>query len=197
MMSKLERLNILVVGVGGQGLITMSNTLARAALLDGTKALVAETHGLSQRGGSVEVHVRLGDVYAPLIPEGGANVIVALELIEAARAADNLKNNGVIIANDRILRPAVPNVEVPEREELLEYLKQFTKTIYLVDAYDIATKVGSTLSQNMVVLGTLMGTRLLEGFVSIKAVEKIISTLRRAELNLEAFRRGLTDFQRI
>ncbi|MCE4617130.1 MAG: indolepyruvate oxidoreductase subunit beta [Desulfurococcales archaeon] len=196
-MGKPERLNILVVGVGGQGLITMSNTLARAALLDGTKALVAETHGLSQRGGSVEVHVRLGDVYAPLIPEGGADVIVALELIEAARAANNLKNNGTIVANDRIIRPAVPNVEVPEREELLEYLKQFTKTIYLVDAYDIASKVGSTLSQNMVVLGTLMGTGLLEGFVSIKAVEKIISTLRRAELNLEAFRRGLTDFQRI
>ena len=196
-MSVQDRLNILVVGVGGQGLITMSNTLARAALLEGTKALVAETHGLSQRGGSVEVHVRIGDVYAPLIPEGGADAIVALEMIEAARAITNLRENGVIVVNDRVLRPAVPNIELPEREELLDYLRKFSDNIYLVDAYSIASEVGSTLSQNMVVLGTLMATRLLEGFVSIKSVEKIISTLRRAELNLKAFRRGLTDFKHI
>jgi len=192
-----RRINILVVGVGGQGLITMSNTLARAALLEGTKALVAETHGLSQRGGSVEVHVRMGDVYAPLIPEGGADVIVALELIEAARAIGNLREDGILVANDRILRPAVPNVRAPGRGELLEYIKEFTGNIYLVDAYYLASKAGSTLSQNMVVLGTLTATGALDGFVSQRSIEKIIATLRNPDVNLTAFNMGLTGFKRL
>jgi len=81
------RLNVVMVGVGGQGLVTAAKVLADAAIDSGTKALVAETHGLSQRGGAVEVHVRLGDVYAPLVPRGRADVLLAFEIIEAARGS--------------------------------------------------------------------------------------------------------------
>ncbi|MEM0350698.1 MAG: 2-oxoacid:acceptor oxidoreductase family protein, partial [Archaeoglobaceae archaeon] len=68
------KLNILVLGVGGQGAITTAHLIARAALKAGLNVISAETHGMAQRGGSVEVHVRIGDVFAPLIPEGSADI---------------------------------------------------------------------------------------------------------------------------
>ncbi|MEM0331318.1 MAG: 2-oxoacid:acceptor oxidoreductase family protein, partial [Archaeoglobaceae archaeon] len=80
-------LNILVVGVGGQGALTTAHLIARSAMKAGLNVLVAETHGMAQRGGSVEVHVRIGDVHSPLIPDCGADIVLALEPSEALRYA--------------------------------------------------------------------------------------------------------------
>jgi len=187
-----HRVSILIAGVGGQGLITLASTLARAALASGTKALVAETHGLSQRGGSVEVHVRLGDVYSPLIAPGDADVILGLELIEAARRVKYLSPNGVILTSDTILRPAVPGVKVPSRNELVDSIKRATGAEpILVPARQLAHKAGGALYANTVMLGALMASGLLEGLVPIEAVERVIRTMRRSEENLRAFRLGL------
>ncbi|WP_243670275.1 2-oxoacid:acceptor oxidoreductase family protein [Vulcanisaeta sp. JCM 16161] len=97
------RLNIYLAGVGGQGLVTFATVLGDAAIRAGYKALVAETHGLSQRGGSIDVHVRIGDVDAPLIPRGGADVIVAFEILEAFRAIGYANENTVFIVNRRLI----------------------------------------------------------------------------------------------
>ncbi len=99
------RLNIYLAGVGGQGLVTFATVLGDAAIRAGYKVLVAETHGLSQRGGgSIDVHVRIGDVDAPLIPRGGgADVIVAFEILEAFRAIGYANENTVFIVNRRLI----------------------------------------------------------------------------------------------
>ncbi len=189
----MSRLSILTAGVGGQGIITLASTLARAAVANGTKALVAETHGLSQRGGSVEVHIRLGDVHAPLIAPGDADVILGLELIEAARRVSHLRSGGLLLTADTILRPAVPGVRVPSKEELVSAIRRAAggAEVVIVPARDLASKVGGILFSNMVMLGALAGTGILEGFVGVGELERVIGTLRRREENLKAFRLGL------
>ena len=189
----MDRLSILAAGVGGQGIITLASTLARAAIASGTKALVAETHGLSQRGGSVEVHVRLGDVYAPLIAPGDADVLLGLELIEAARRVGHLRGGGLLLTADTILRPAVPGVRVPSREELISAIRRAAggAEVVVVPARELASSVGGLLFSNMVMLGALAGTGMLEGFVGVDELERVIGTLRRREENLKAFRLGL------
>ncbi|MCX8172289.1 MAG: 2-oxoacid:acceptor oxidoreductase family protein, partial [Archaeoglobaceae archaeon] len=101
-------LNILVVGVGGQGALTTAHLIAHSAMRAGLNVLVAETHGMAQRGGSVEVHVRIGEVSSPLIPELGADVVLALEPSEALRYAKYIKSDTKIILNSRkIIPPSV------------------------------------------------------------------------------------------
>ena len=184
-------LNIVVSGVGGQGLITLATILARSAVESGTKALVAETHGLSQRGGSVEVHIRLGDVIAPLVPKGGADLILGLELIEAARSVHYLREGGCILASDLMLRPGIPNVKMPKKEEIVRYLNDVAEKVYIVPASEIAEKVGGTIFTNSVMLGALVATGLLDGLVSTEILENNIKGLRMGEKNLEAFKLGL------
>ncbi len=194
---KMERLNIIVAGVGGQGLITLSNVLGKAAVNSGTKVLVAETHGLSQRGGSVEVHVRLGNVYAPLIPVGGADILVGMELIEAARFLYYLKSDGVAVLNDRVIKPAVPGVVEPARDDLVNYISRYASNVYLVNALELAERAGSPLAQNMAVLGALVSTGILEGFVSKEAIVRVIKTLRSPEVNVKAFELGFSETRRL
>jgi indolepyruvate ferredoxin oxidoreductase beta subunit len=186
-----RRVSILLAGVGGQGLITLASTLARAAVSSGTKALVAETHGLSQRGGSVEVHVRLGDVYSPLIALGDADAILGLELIETARRVRYLKPGGLILSSDAILRPAVPNVKVPSRDELAGSIRRATSVDpILIPARELARRAGGGIYANTVMLGALMATGLLDGLVPVESVERVIRTMRRSEENLKAFHLG-------
>lgn len=190
-MSRRRTVSILLAGVGGQGLITLASTLARAALAGGTKALVAETHGLSQRGGSVEVHVRLGDVYSPLIAPGDADVILGLELIETARRVKYLKPGGLILSSDEVLRPAVPGVKMPSREELVESIRRAASVNpLLVPARKLAHEVGGSIYSNTIMLGALMATGLLDGLVSVESVERVIRTMKRSEENLKAFHLG-------
>jgi indolepyruvate ferredoxin oxidoreductase beta subunit len=196
-MAGMKNVNILVAGVGGQGLITLSSVLAKSAVASGTKVLVAETHGLSQRGGSVEVHVRMGEVYAPLIPVGGADILVGMELIEAARFLYYLKRDGTVVLNDRIIKPAVPGVEEPSRDVLVKYISSHSRRVYIVDALAIAREAGNALAQNMVVLGSLLSTGLLEDFVSKESVIRVIRTLRNPEINEKAFELGFSKTNRL
>ena len=189
-LSRTKRLNIIITGVGGQGIITLATLIARAALLSGTKALVAETHGLSQRGGSVEVHVRLGAVEAPLIPRGGADVLLGLELIETARRLDYVKTNGVILTSDVIMKPALPGVKMPSRDELIEELQSANRILVVVPATSMASEVGGLLFVNTMMLGALAASGLLEGLVDPGKLERLVRGLRRGEENYRAYRLG-------
>jgi len=184
------RLNVVMVGVGGQGLVTAAKVLADAAIDSGTKALVAETHGLSQRGGAVEVHVRLGDVYAPLVPRGRADVLLAFELIEAARGVPYLRQGGVLITSDVLLRPPIPGVVSPSRKDIEEAFRRAGIRYFVVPAREIAEKAGSYLSENMVLLGALASTGLLDRFVDISRLKARIAEMPMADKNLMAFDEG-------
>ncbi|MDO8435920.1 MAG: 2-oxoacid:acceptor oxidoreductase family protein, partial [bacterium] len=86
MSDKINEFNIVIVGVGGQGLLTILQIIAEAALLEGYKVRTSELHGLAQRGGSVEVHIRFGkQIFSPLVPAQKADLIMALEMQEALR----------------------------------------------------------------------------------------------------------------
>jgi indolepyruvate ferredoxin oxidoreductase beta subunit len=96
--------SIVIVGVGGQGALTLARWIGEAALAEGYDVRIAEVHGISQRGGPVEVHVRFGrEVSAPIVEEAGADLVIALEAVEALRGFRNLKPSGVLVINKRVI----------------------------------------------------------------------------------------------
>ncbi|WP_193385957.1 indolepyruvate oxidoreductase subunit beta [Thermoproteus uzoniensis] len=144
--------SVVIVGVGGQGVMTLARWLGRAAMAAGYDVKIAEVHGLSQRGGSVEVHVRLGDrVYGPVVSEGDADYVVAMEALEALRAFRYIGGNTVLVVNKRV-------IQIPGRyldpEQVYKALQTY-KNLRLVPAFDIAMKIGDPIYENSVLLGYL------------------------------------------
>ncbi|BDR92175.1 indolepyruvate oxidoreductase subunit beta [Vulcanisaeta souniana] len=187
------RLNIYLTGVGGQGLVTFATVLGDAAIRAGYKALVAETHGLSQRGGSVDVHVRIGDIDAPLIPRGGADVIVAFEIIEAFRAVDYANEDTVFIVNRRLIRPPMIKQKIPSINELENLLRKNIRKLYVVDAYSDAAKLGNIIYENTIILGALYSILRLNQYIPQGVIEESIKMNLRRDIdkNLRAFTIGL------
>ncbi|WP_333638992.1 indolepyruvate oxidoreductase subunit beta [Pyrobaculum aerophilum] len=168
--------SLVIVGVGGQGVLTLARWIGEAALAEGYDVRIAEVHGMSQRGGSVEVHVRYGkDIYAPIVEEGGADYVIALEALEALRAYKYLKRGGELIVNKRVIQP--PGNWLEEEEIFKAILTSGVKS-YIVPCFDIAIELGSPLYENAVMLG----------FFSQLAGLPMPPSLD--ERNREAFRRG-------
>lgn len=184
------RLNLVVVGVGGQGVLTLANVIAQAAVKSGVKVLVAETHGMSQRGGSVIVHVRLGDVYSPLVPRGGADALVSLELIEASRYLTYVRRGGLVVAGSRVLRPPLPGVRPPSKDELVAYIKSSGVKFCEVDSVRLAKGAGSARSENMVLLGAVLATGVLNGYVRLDDVVEVVRRMRSPDVNVRALLLG-------
>ncbi|MEL9991677.1 MAG: indolepyruvate oxidoreductase subunit beta [Thermoproteus sp.] len=154
--------SIVIVGVGGQGVMTLARWLGRAAVAAGYDVKIAEVHGLSQRGGSVEVHVRIGErVYAPVVSEGDADYVVAMEAIEALRAFRYLKEEALFVVNKRIIQ--VPGKYV-DPEQVYRALAVH-KGLRLVPAFELALKIGDPIYENSVLLGYVAKLLRLDGFV--------------------------------
>src|SRR5512137_1597362 len=103
-----KEFSVYMSGVGGQGLVLLSNVIGSACATSGIRAITGEQHGLSQRSGSINVHLRMGEkVRSPLIPIGGADAILALEALEALRYVEYLKSGGVVLMNSRIQHPTI------------------------------------------------------------------------------------------
>ncbi len=154
--------SIVVVGVGGQGVMTLARWIGRAALAAGYDVKIAEVHGLSQRGGSVEVHVRFGErVYGPIVSEGDADYVAALEALEALRAFRYLKEGALLVVNKRV-------IQVPGRymdpEQIYAALSSY-KNSRLIPAFNIAVKLGDVVYENAVLLGYLTKILGLDAYV--------------------------------
>jgi indolepyruvate ferredoxin oxidoreductase beta subunit len=191
----MTQLNVLLVGVGGQGILTTSAILGRAALKAGVNVITAETHGMAQRGGSVEVHVRFGEVYAPLIPLGGADVVVSLEPVEAARYARYLNENTFVILNDRSVIPPIVSsglASYPEISKVVRNLEEITKNVRVVGASKIAEEVaGNIQATNVVIIGMLARlVRLPFGYDAIEEAVKEVLPERLHSINLKALKAG-------
>ncbi|MBP1448698.1 MAG: indolepyruvate oxidoreductase subunit beta [Thermoproteus sp.] len=149
--------NVVVAGVGGQGIMTLARWLGRAAAALGLDVRIAEVHGLSQRGGSVEVHLRFGErVRSPTISEGDADYVLALEALEALRAFRYLKQSSLLISNKRVIQVPGRYVDPSSVFSALGSLP----FVRLVPAYDIALKLGDPIYENAALLGyaaTVMG----------------------------------------
>lgn len=148
--------NVLTVGVGGQGILLLSNVLSEAAFLAGHDVKKSEIHGMSQRGGSVTSHVRWGEqVYAPVIMDGDADYIVALEELEALRYAHFLKPGGRFLVNDfRALPASVVSGKAKYPANLDARLREYGQ-VERIPAQAVATAAGEARASNMVLLGAL------------------------------------------
>jgi len=181
--------NIIFAGVGGQGIITLGKLIGSALTRQSLNVLMAETHGLSQRGGSVIVHMRIGDVKSPLVPMGEADLLVGLEMIEAVRNLGFLSESGLKVVNDYIIRPSVPNVKLPHRNDLIRELESIGGPTYLARFTDLAMELGNPIYTNVIVLGAITSLGVVPKLTYDKAIE-IVKGLRDSENNLRAFDMG-------
>ncbi len=154
-----ERLNLLFVGVGGQGVLTASDIAAQVGLDLGLDSKKSEVHGFAQRGGVVESHIRWApSVGSPTCEYGTVDVLVAFELLEAARWLDWLKPGGVIIVNQQQIMPmsvSVGNAVYPEAEAILAALEQRAGRVIPVDALPLAEQAGNPRTVNTIMLAAL------------------------------------------
>ncbi len=144
--------DIILAGVGGQGILTIAFLLDNAALASGMNVKQSEVHGMSQRGGAVYTHIRFSPdpINSDLIGHGQADFIVGVEPLEALRYVDYLNGNG------RIISSTIPEVNIPNYPDLDAILQEFGKYPHsLFDAKELAKQAGSTRSQNIVLAGAL------------------------------------------
>lgn len=152
-------MNILMVGVGGQGTVLASEILAQAALAEGFDVKKSDALGMSQRGGSVVSHVRLGPrVFSPLVTRGEADILLGFEKLEAARWADHLRPGGLAIINDQAIPPfsvSSGSEKYPPDELVLEILHRKTGRVFVVAGLALAQAAGNPRTLNAAMLGFL------------------------------------------
>lgn len=196
---KMKVTNILLVGVGGQGILTTSAILAKASLLSGLNALTAETHGMAQRGGSVEVHVRIGEAESPLIPIGSTHYMISLEPAEALRYVQYANEETTLIVNDRpIIPPSVSQgiSSYPDIKKIHEKLKEYCRKVEFVPASKIAEETAGTVqATNVVVIGMLARLANLPfTFDTIMQAMREVLPEKLHDSNLKALKAGYEYF---
>jgi indolepyruvate ferredoxin oxidoreductase beta subunit len=185
-------LNILMAGVGGQGVLVASETIALAALSEGFEAKQSEVHGVAQRGGSVVSHVRFGPrVYSPLIRCGEVDILYAAERLEALRYAHYLKPGGLVVMDDRPIKPIeMPGVTgQPYPEDVPQFLRSKGYTVYSIEALQKAIELGEKRCANVVLLGALSTQAPLKPESWKAGLERRLPA-KILDLNLRAFAAG-------
>jgi indolepyruvate ferredoxin oxidoreductase, beta subunit len=186
--------DILIVGIGGQGTILASNILGEACLIEGRHVKGAETHGMAQRGGSVESHIRIDGVFGPLIAPGHADLLISFDLLEALRYSHFLKKEGKIVVNNHMVLPTsvyTQKLVAPSEDEIIAALKKHE--LCLLDADKIATEAGSPLSQNVVMLGAASAWIPLKPAALLESVRRLVPK-KTIEINTKAFEMGRDAF---
>lgn len=190
----MEITNILLSGVGGQGILTSGRLLALAALAAGLDVKMSEVHGMSQRGGNVDTHVRIGPtVPSPLIPRGGAHFLVAFEKLEALRYLDFLRPDGTAFVNKLEIPPLATSLKEGASyvKGIDQILEERAPRLVWVDAGAIARDLGDARMVNVIMLGALaprLNTLKPEHWEAAIA-ERFGAKIR--PVVTEAFRRGM------
>lgn len=203
--------SIFICGVGGQGLVLLTGVLGSACAKSGINAITGEMYGLSQRSGTVFIHMRIGeDAYSPLIPIGGADVLLSLEGIEALRHIEYLRRGGVALVNRRVMHPPVETAAlVKERgreyfgiEEAVARLKTWTDKVAVIDALGIARESGNPNVENAAFLGCLSelkdlpleAGKIREALAEAVPRKTVDQNLKAFELGRAAAREALCGF---
>ncbi len=188
------KINIQIVGVGGQGILTASKIIANAAIAEGLNIVMSEVHGMAQRGGVVESSVRIGDVHSPIIGDGKADVILSFEPVEAYRALDKANGETKIVTN---ISPVVPFTvtigqgKYPEVDVLIENMKKVTPHVYTFDAFSLARQAGTEKAANVVMLGALSALNILPiSAEKMKETVKFTVPEKFRDVNMKAFDLG-------
>jgi indolepyruvate ferredoxin oxidoreductase beta subunit len=186
--------DIVLAGVGGQGVLLFAEILGEAAVQEGLNVRVSEVHGMAQRGGAVVSDVRIGEKsLAPTILEGTADVIVGMEPLEALRNIKYASPKTLVLLNTMMIKPSgIPQDAVyPSLEAILEKIKIFTNSIITVDAAGVAKSLGNVNVQNVVMLGALAAAgKLPVTLETIRSSIRAAVSARFVEINLKAFEAG-------
>jgi indolepyruvate ferredoxin oxidoreductase beta subunit len=189
--------NIIITGVGGQGNVMASRVLAGMLVSAGYIVTIGETFGMSQRGGSVMSHLRVSStsVLSPQIPQGRADIIIALEPVEALRVLIKYGNPDVVVlSNSRVVYPMrviTGDFTYPSLDEIKSSFDKLSAYNWLIDATSAAVELGNPVLSNIVMIGALAGTALLP--IDRRAFEKEITrsmSTDKRQLNLTAFDAG-------
>ena len=185
---KIKQFNTVILGTGGQGLITVLQIIAEAALSEGYDIKSSELHGLSQRGGSVEVHIRFGKkIYSPLIPQGKADLILSFETQEALRGVYFANKNTSFLVNKFIV--PIPLEKSLSEGEIIKIIRKISKNVVLVPAADICReKLGTDVVSGIYLLSLAVFKNLIpiKPASILKAIKKIIPE-KYLELNVKTF----------
>ncbi len=195
----MKEFNIIVTGIGGHGVLTLETIIAEAAMREGYDLKTSELHGLAQRGGTISTHIRFGEkIYSPLVLQGEANVIIALEPLEALRAAYyGSKEHGTVFLTDSYrvtpLSVFVSHEHYPSNEEIVNTLHKFSKKVMMINASDAVMKeTGDNIATNIYMLGYAVAEKL----IPLKK-ENVIEAMRSVfpekhfEVNRKIFEMGL------
>lgn len=190
-------MNILISGVGGQGTILTSRLIALCSLNSGLHIKTSEVFGMSQRGGSVVSHIRIGDnVDSPMIPDKKADLLIGFEVIEAARNIQMLKAGGKVLCNNTFIRPYSNKKQTLEEYKILNYIKGHKKNSVFIEATKIAQEIGNTKVMNTVLMGALAAMDILPFTHSqIKNAIKEIIKPKLLDINLKAFEKGYNSIK--
>jgi indolepyruvate ferredoxin oxidoreductase beta subunit len=191
--------NIVLTGVGGQGVITAANILGKAVVNAGLNVFVSEVHGMAQRGGSVNCTVRIGDVSGPLVPSGSADVILSIEPVEALRYIHYSNKKTIIITDITAVIPftvATGDEEYPDVDVVFKELEKYGE-LHKVDAVKIAKDSGAAITKNIVMLGALEASGVLP-FKKEVLLNTILENVpaKFKEINKKAFEGGFSAIKK-
>ncbi len=193
-----ETYQMVICGVGGQGILTISDIITIAAQMKGLNILGSEVHGMAQKGGSVITNLKIGkNLNSPTIPIGTSKMLVGLEQNETLRYLKYLQPGGTVITSDTVLFPITwkkdKKAAEKARENIKDNLSKFDADVHFIDAEGLANKAGLALAQNIVLLGALSQ---VEGFPvtdnDLREALKIRVPPKYLEVNLKAFDLGIS-----
>lgn len=183
--------NIVITGVGGQGVIMASYVLSQAAMADGFDVKQSEVHGMSQRGGSVLSHLRFGEkVWSPLVAQGTTDILLSFEPLEALRYINWLRPGGKLVYNTLRVNPSTVSSGLAEYPaDIHDQIRQSWDNVVAIDANALALAAGNAKAANMVMLGAVSGGLPFKD----ETWENIIAAVvppKTVEANMRAFRLG-------
>jgi indolepyruvate ferredoxin oxidoreductase beta subunit len=185
-----KKIDYLLAGVGGQGTILASRILAGAGLELGYDVKTAEVHGMAQRGGSVESHVRWGEkVHSPLVEYGMADYLIGFEMLEAARWLTYLNKNSVTLINRFRIPPPLVNLgkaRYPSEKEIETLLRSRGGDVIWLDAADMAEEAGNPAMSGVVLLGALSSLVDSDQGIWLEVIKRLVPP-RFVEMNQKAF----------
>jgi indolepyruvate ferredoxin oxidoreductase beta subunit len=190
--------NIQLVGVGGQGVLLASAVLGNAAVVEGLEVAMSEVHGMAQRGGSVQCSVRMGrEILSPLIPLGGADLLLGFEPVETCRSLNMINEDSHIVTN---VTPVVPisvsagQDKYPPVDEVLTAIRDVNPNLIAMDATALAVKAGKAITANSVLIGAISAVK---GFPLSKdrMLESLLEVVpaKARDINVRAFELGYQE----
>jgi indolepyruvate ferredoxin oxidoreductase beta subunit len=191
----MKEFNVVLAGVGGQGILLAAEILGAAAVEEGLNVRVSEIHGMAQRGGAVTSNVRIGEnVSSSTVLEGQADVLLGFEPLETLRNLKYASDKTVVVMSDEKIPPtelAAKNIAYPSMKEVIAKITRFTTSVIVVETEKLAREAGSILTRNVVLLGALLATEKVPVRTEsvLKALKELVPA-KHVEMNVKAFKLG-------